>query len=231
MPAGKIIKRAALKDAPPLRGVVKRPVIDALAEARRLVAEAKAEAASIRASAEASARGLREAAYREGYEDGLLELNEHLLAARDTRAEALVGVEQEVLRLSVKIAAKIIGRELKRDDATLADIVASALRNVQPQEMLVVRINPADAPLVQEHRERLDPTARALRLDLVPDPRVARGGCVIESPSGTVDAQLDTQLRSLERALLARASGGEERREQPRQKRPRKRAAPKRETT
>jgi type III secretion protein L len=210
------------------RGIVKRAVVDAMAEARRIIAEADAAAASIRASAEASARELRETAYREGYEASLLELNTHLLAARDLRESALVEVEQELLRLSVKIAEKIIGRELKRDDATLADIIASALRNVQQQEMLVVRVNPADAPLAQAHRERLDPTSRALRLDLVPDPRVARGGCVIESATLTVNAQLDVQLRILESALLARTSG-DTLREQPRQKRTRKRPAPKQE--
>nr|MDQ3806425.1 FliH/SctL family protein [Acidobacteriota bacterium] len=72
---------------------------------------------------------------------------------------------------------------------------------------LTVRVNPADLPAVEAHRARLDPAGRARFLDLVADPRVGPGGCVIESESGTVDAQLQTQLRVLERALLARAAG------------------------
>jgi flagellar biosynthesis/type III secretory pathway protein FliH len=34
------------------------------------------------------------------------------------------------------------------------------------------------------------------------DAEIRRGGCVIQTESGTVDAQLETQLQLLERALL-----------------------------
>jgi type III secretion protein L len=191
-----------------LRGLVKRPVVDARAQARRIIAEAEASAASLRERAEAFAQELRETAYREGHEAALPEFNQHLLDAREVRDRALAEVELEVLRLSVKIAEKIIGRELQLNDATVADIVAAALRNVRQQETLVLRLNPADMPLVQSHRERLEPSSRARFLDLVADPRVARAGCIIEGPSGTVNAQLETQLAVLERALLTRAPVG-----------------------
>ena len=224
-----IIKAASVKGAGrSLRGIVKRPVVDARAEARRIVAEAEALASSLRESAEAEAHGLREAAYREGYEAALSELNQHLLDAVDTRDRALAEVEQGVLRLSVKIAEKIIGRELQKDDATVADIVAAALRNVRQQETLVLRVNPADMALVQTHRARLDPAGRARFLDIVADPRVARAGCIIEGPSGTVNAQLETQLSVLERALLTRAPAAgatQEPGEKPKRRRRTKQAA------
>ena len=189
------------------RGVVKRPVVEARAEARRIIEEAEREAEALRERAEAAALELREAAYREGLEAALAELNEHLLDARERRDNALAGAERDLLRLAVKLAEKIIGCEIAQDEATLAEIVASALRNARQHEMLTVRVNPADMPAVQARRERLDPTGRARFLDLVADPRVAHGGCVIESESGTIDAQLDVQLGVLERALLARADG------------------------
>ncbi|HEX8455954.1 MAG TPA: type III secretion system stator protein SctL [Pyrinomonadaceae bacterium] len=206
---GNVIKRAATGAEMDFRarGVVKRPVVEARAEARRIIAEAEREAAALRASAEEAARDLREAAYREGLEAALAELNTHLLDARERRDTALAEAERDLLRLSVKLAEKIIGREIAQDEATLADIVAAALRNARQHEMLTVRVNPADLPVVEAHRSRLDPTGRARFLDLVADPRVARGGCVIESESGTIDAQIDVQLGVLERALLARADG------------------------
>jgi type III secretion protein L len=187
--------------------VVKRPLVEARAEARRLLAEAEQESAELRESTRAAARELREAAYQEGREAALLELNQLLLDAHARRDAALAEAERDVLRLAVKLAEKIIGREITSDPAALADIVSTALRNARQHEMLVVRVNPSDLAEVQSRRERLDPAGRARFLDLVADPRVSRGGCIIESESGTIDAQLDTQLRVLERALLARASG------------------------
>ena len=208
-----IIKQTAAKgrEAPAhaaRRGaVVKRAVVDARAEARRILADAAREAEELRGRAEREAAELRDAAYREGLESALAELNEILLEAHERRDSALAGAERDVLRLAVKLAEKIIGREIERDDATLADIVSAALRHARQQEALTVRVNPADLPRVQAHRDRLDPSGRARFIDLVADPRVGHGGCVIEGESGTVDARLDTQLRVLERALLARANG------------------------
>ncbi|MEA2173276.1 MAG: type secretion protein [Blastocatellia bacterium] len=209
MSTGNIIKRPATKDGRRTRSgvVVKRAVVEAREQARQIIADAEAEAAALLSSAEATARELREAAYHEGIEAALAELNEHLLAAREERHVALEEVERDVLRLVVKLAEKVIGREIDSHEATLADIVATALRQARQHEMLTVRINPADLPYVQAHSERLDPAGRARFLDLVADPRVAHGGCIIESASGTINAQLDVQLKVLERALLARASG------------------------
>ncbi|HEX8474470.1 MAG TPA: FliH/SctL family protein [Pyrinomonadaceae bacterium] len=208
MSAGNVIKNPTLKErAKSPNGVMKRAVVDARSEARRILSEAEHAATEIRARAEQTAAELREAAYQEGLEAALLELNEHLLEARERRDTALKEVEQDVLRLSVKLAEKIVGRELEQNEATLADIVATAMRHVRQHETLVVRVNPSDLPNVLAHRERLDPTGRARFLDVVADPRVAQGGCIIESESGTINAQLETQLRVLERALLARAEG------------------------
>jgi type III secretion protein L len=205
MSTGKIIKAVAGGGVPRgIGGIVKRPLVDARAEARRVLAEAEARASAILEEAEASAAGLRQTAYVEGYESALLELNEHLLGARELRDTALLEVERDILKLAVKIAEKIIGRELERDDAALADIIATALRNARLQETLVIRVNPADLPAIKSHHARLDPTGRARFLDVIPDPRVARSGCVIEGASGTVNAQLATQLSVLERALLTR---------------------------
>ena len=209
-----VIKQPALKGrgaAEPAhargRGaVVKRAVAEARAEARRILSEATREADELRARADREAREMREAAYQEGLEEALSELNHALLEAHERRDAALAGAERDVLRLAVKLAEKIIGREIERDDAALADIVSAALRHARQQEALTVRVNPADLPHVQAHRERLDPSGRARFIDLVADPRVRPGGCVIEGESGTVDARLDTQLRVLERALLARAA-------------------------
>ncbi|HEV2763885.1 MAG TPA: type III secretion system stator protein SctL [Pyrinomonadaceae bacterium] len=209
MESGNVIKQqkgAALKFQA-RRGVIKRAVVEAEAEARRILSEAERRAAELRESAATAARDLREAAYLEGREEALQEFNHLLLDARSRRDTALADVERDVLRLSVKLAEKIIGREIRLDPSTLADIVAAALRNARQNEMLTVRVNPSDLPHVQSFRGRLDPTGRARFLDLVADPRVRPAGCVIESESGRVDAQLDTQLRVLERALLAQSSG------------------------
>lgn len=205
MSTGKIIKSVSTNTS--LSGnITKRPIVDARAEARRIIAAAEEEAAAIRDGVESFAREASEAAYREGSESALCEWNTLLLEAREQRDQALADVERDLLRLAVKIAEKILGRELKSDRTTVVDIVASALRQARRNEMITLRVNPADLPIIEERRQKLDRSGRDQFLDIVADPRVAAGGCVIESDSGAIDAQLETQFRVLERALLARAT-------------------------
>jgi type III secretion protein L len=205
MSSGKIIKRVAANTT--LGGsITKKQIVDARAEARRIIADAEEDAAAIRTSAESFARESYETAYREGCEASLLEWNTLLLEAREDRAQALAGVERDLLRLAVKIAEKIIGSEIKRDRIAIVGIVATALRQARRNEMITIRVNPADLLVIEEQRQRLDRAGREKYMDIVPDPRVTSGGCVIESESGAIDAQLETQFRVLERALLKRAS-------------------------
>ena len=185
------------------RGVVKRPIVEARQEARHIVAEADEYAEQTRRHADENARQMREEAYAEGYETGLNQLQTHIFAARQTHSRVLSETEGELLRLAVKMAEKIIGRELRQEPSTAADIVATALRQARRSEVVTIRINPSDFPAVDVARARLEQAGRAQFLDLVADKQVAAGGCLVESDSGTIDAQLETQLRVLERALLS----------------------------
>ncbi len=157
-----VVKKPALLDQTPvMSGVVKRPVIEAQAEAERIVAEAEVYAASVRGAMQTLERETREAAYREGHEAILLELNQLLLETRERRDAALVEAEHDLLRLSIKLAEKIIGREIKLDNTTVVEIVSTALRTARQNELLIVRVHPSDLPVIQAQRERLDPAGRA----------------------------------------------------------------------
>src|SRR5262245_34666645 len=208
MSASKIVKAPPGDESPSAPSVVvKRAIVDANAEAARIIAEAEKEVAELRCAAEFAAREARERAYHEGLESALLELNQHLIDACETRRTVLADAEADLLRLAVRIAEKIIGHEINRSDSTVVDIVGTALRHARESEVVTVKINPSDAATLQKYRKRLEPQGRVRYMDFSPDPAVKPGGCLIVTETGTVDAQLETQLRVIERALLARAKG------------------------
>lgn len=199
-----IIKQAGTPHRSLARGgIVKQPVIVARAEVKELLTQAANEALTIIQQAEQQAHEVREEAYQEGYRAGFAELNQRLLDAGERRDRALAEAESDILRLAVKIAEKIIGHEIQSDPSTLAEIVRTALGHAQRSQTLTIRVNPADLPTLQICRNQLDQSAGARALDLVADPGVSVGGCVIETESGTIDAQLETQLRVLEGSLLS----------------------------
>ena len=190
--------------------IVKNQIVAARAEAARILEEAEAFAAETRREALEETAGLREQAYAEGMEKSLAEFEQNLLEALEIRERVWRETERDLLRLAVRLAEKIIGREIKAEKQTVTDIVAAALHIARQQEKLTVRVNPSDLSLIEEEREKFLPSGRARFIDFVADPRVASGGCLIESEVGTIDARLETQLRVLERALLAQSEGGTE---------------------
>lgn len=206
-PNRKIIKRENQRvDSIFFGRILKHQILSAEEQAKNILRGANQSANDLIAEAEAEAENIRRDAYESGREESVQELLENILAAREERSQALHAVEQEVLKLAVKVAGKIIGREIERDETVRGEIVLTALRQARQQEMLTVRVNAADLPLVEKMRERIDQFGRARYLDFVADQAIGTGGCLIESASGTIDARLETQLRVLENALLAQVS-------------------------
>lgn len=202
----RVIKAADTRSNSVISGnLLKNQILKAEAEAHEILREARTTAAEIINSAEQSAENIRHQAYEKGRAESETEMAENILAIKAERARNLANVEQEVLRLAVKIAEKIIGEDIKNDETTRGEIVLNALRHARQQEMLTVRVNAADVPLLENMREKIDSFGRAKFIDFVADQAVKSGGCIIESASGTIDARLETQLKILEKALLAQA--------------------------
>ncbi|MFN7928250.1 MAG: FliH/SctL family protein [Blastocatellia bacterium] len=111
--------------------------------------------------------------------------------------------KQNWLQLAVKVAEKIIGRELQTHPATVAYIALTALQQARQSEMITLRANPADLPTLESFREHFAHSGRIQYVDILPDQHIEPGGCRIETEVGTVDAQIAVQLHTLGRALLA----------------------------
>ncbi len=205
---GNLIKNRQ-RGASVVRGsnVVKNQIVNARETAAQIVADAEYYAENLRREAENEAANLRSEAYRAGTDQALSEFELNLIEIREIREKVWRDTEQDLLRLSVRLAEKILGREIRNDDHAIASIVSTALQNARGLEKLTIRVNPHDLPVVEQELENFKTSGRRAFLNFAADPRVSSGGCLIESEVGTIDAQLETQLRVLERALLAQSEG------------------------
>jgi flagellar assembly protein FliH len=181
-----------------------------LAEARRVLVEAQQQADQ-----------MRQDAVRKGYEDGLQigreegrrdyqqaianlqaevqKLVDALLAERQRLWEEM---EPQVIELVLDIARKVLREEIQaRREATLS-IIKHALRRVADTEQVRIRVHPEDLQIAREHRNDFLAVCDGVRhIEIVDDQRVGGGGCIIETPGGTIDASLRTQMQSVEKAL------------------------------
>jgi type III secretion protein L len=175
---------------------------EALADATQIRAAANAEAARTIETATAEAERLRNEAVAEGREKGLSAVTELLVSARAEAARTRRESHTELRTLAVKIAEKLLGKALALDPAVVVDIAAEALGHAGEPRALRLRCHPDDLTLLERGRPRLLERCRsvgALRIEA--DDEVPRGGCILESELGVVDARLNVQLDAIERAL------------------------------
>lgn len=163
----------------------------------QIVAEAQQRAVDI----EAEARAAGEAA---GYEAGLARAAEELAEPRAAFAAALAGidvvrddvaaaVERHSVELALAIAERIVGVAIEVDPTVVCEVVQGALRRVVERDRLVVDVHPDDVEIVREWIGGQSEVASSA-VEVRPERRVARGGAVVRTVEGEIDARVPEQL-------------------------------------
>ncbi len=189
------------RQQPPPR-VIAGAVFDARAEAERIVAAAHNAAAVIVDAARAGAERAVDEARTAGRDAGRAEAAAALAEALAIRDRALAGSEQEVARVALAAAERLVGDALTLDPARIANIVGDGLARARRARDVIVRVHPDDAPQVELLRAAIATRAgRPASFSVRADPEITRGGCLVETDLGMIDARLETKLDALARAL------------------------------
>jgi type III secretion protein L len=205
----KILKADSVSDKVviPSPKVLKREVYEATREASDVVALAQEKARQIIEEALREQDSIRERARQEGNAQGLAEWNRVLTAANQRADELTKSWEETMLRLSVRVAEKIIGEQLRVHPETIVEIIREVMKNIRPGKRLTIQVNQADAQRARARIDRIkDGLSTSSEIEIVASGSVSPGGCLIESELGIIDARLETQLKCLEEALV-RGSG------------------------
>jgi len=130
----------------------------------------------------------------------LRRLAETLQELEELRRSMLRQTEQQVVQLSLAIAKRILRREVAADQDLLCALARVALDRLGNASPAKVRLHPDDhAAVTTRHGHGWAGTHVVVEADA----SVSRGGCLVESPFGFVDASVDAQFRVLEEALVA----------------------------
>jgi type III secretion protein L len=186
--------------------IVKGETYDATIEAAQIVDAARAQARRILETAEQERQTVIEAARREGYDLGLQQWNAAVAEVNAARDRYVTESEPELIRLAVRIAQKIIGEELRTNPEAIVSVARQCLQGLGRERSLTMRVSPGDVDLVRRRIGLLREAAGFHRsIEVVADPAVSPGGCIVESECGVIDARLETQIRCMEEILLRAA--------------------------
>ncbi len=196
----------------------------ARSQASRIIEEARREREAILAGAEEQGRAKGEqAGFEHGRTRGLDEgrasahaahaaelavLSEQWRAALEVfesqREGLLEEARRDLLRVSLDLATRIVRRRTEGDPRAAQECVEEVLALVSRPTRLVVRVNPDDAPGVNEALPGLLARfAMCAHVEIREDPMLARGSCAAQTERGGVfDASITERLERAARAML-----------------------------
>ncbi|MCC6316065.1 MAG: hypothetical protein IT361_00140 [Gemmatimonadaceae bacterium] len=158
-------------------------------------------------------------AYERGLEDGrragaaaegqrlqptLQALDRALASLRDESDKWIANAQENVSAIAIAVARQVIGHEVQADALTIDALVRQALAEFPLEHAVVVRLHPADLTMITAARVGTGmnaPSMERTEVQWLPDPRVTRGGCVVEGRDRIVDGRVDMALERLYRRL------------------------------
>jgi flagellar biosynthesis/type III secretory pathway protein FliH len=166
------------------------------------VYDAKLAAAAILERAREQADELRAGAVLQGLEQGRAEAARALLDVVAIKTRALEEAEESVVQAVALITKRLVGDAFAAEPQRILALVAPLLARVRRARSVVVRVHSSDASAL---RAGLDDCIARLDIEgaveLQTDDTLQRGGCVIESSQGELDARVETRVEDFTRAL------------------------------
>jgi flagellar assembly protein FliH len=180
---------------------------EAAREADRLkeqAAEAGRQQGRQQGQASGLSQGLEEA--KQQMADQLKQTSERcnamLTTAEQEARQILLEAEPKIIELVLAISRKIITDEVETRPTVVLNLVRSALERVRDQHQIIIHVSPDDYEFIIQSRRELQAVVGAEQtLTVTADAVLGKGGCLIETSFGTVEAGIDTQFESIRRVL------------------------------
>jgi len=202
---------------------------DAEDQAQGILAEARQKAAEMENDIKQRVTSTEREAYERGYGEGqakgydegraevqrLVEsLHSIITKAIEKRNEIIEEAETQIINLVLMIVKKVIKVISENQKNVVINNVVQALRKLKSRGDVVIRENLADLELTSEHvKDFMKMVENVKSITVLEDSSVGRGGCIIETDFGQIDARISSQLHEIEERILElmpiRSKGGE----------------------
>jgi len=158
---------------------------------------------------EASAKNGYDEGYRKGLETGHREaqevVNNFAGLIKDATNQREVLYEEargKILELVVLIAHKVTCEAARIDPDVTAAIINNTIDKLVDKTHIKVKVHPDHLPIIERQIDRFKGDSTIVKEIIIePDRRVRHGGCFIETPTGDIDARVESQLGIVAEAI------------------------------
>jgi flagellar assembly protein FliH len=137
------------------------------------------------------------------YEEFIIQKNEEFYSILKEFESKIEEYENSFSEIVIKIAGRIAQKILKREietESIVKETIGDALSQVIAAQNIVIKINPDDLTLIETEGD-LTHDSRFNKIRFEPDKSIEKGGCIIETEIGNVDARINSQLEEILKQL------------------------------
>lgn len=176
-------------------------------EAARIIEEAKVEQDSLKKNgySEGLNKGREEGfAAGQGEVERLIERTHKILEGVMARREEILSeTEQQIVELVILMTRKVVKIISENQKSVVMANILQALKKVKGRGEVTIRVNLADVKLTSEHTQDFIKQVENIQaITVLEDSSVEKGGCIVETDFGAIDARIQSQLSELESAIL-----------------------------
>ena len=180
---------------------------DAKLEAERIIQEANVEKENIKATA-------HQDGYKEGHEQGFMEgqnevnrlverVHKIVESVMVRREEILCETEQQIVELVLLMTRKVVKIISENQKTVVLSNVLAALKKIRTRGNITLRVNTEDLKLTTAHvDEFIKRIENVSGISVIEDSSVDKGGCIVETDFGAIDARISSQLAELESKIM-----------------------------
>ena len=123
--------------------------------------------------------------------------------AHDAMRDYLMQAEEDIVSIAMTAVERILPQHFIDVPQMVLPIVRDAILRVKDQKEVIVHVPPDSYDFVLMARDELRGllTAGDTNLTITSDEAMKPGDCLVETPNGSVDARLQTQIEQLKKAV------------------------------
>ena len=108
-------------------------------------------------------------------------------------------LEEQLKEVIITIAKQVVKTEITQNQQVVASVLKRALFYVAEKNSFEIRVNPSEKDRVEELIEQFKQNGeRYSSVIVIGDESISDGGVIIETPSGAIDASIESQLQEIE---------------------------------
>lgn len=175
-------------------------------EAKKIIDEAKV---FIEEEREIVLEQAKKNGFEEGYnqamrhcEDILQEVGMMKQRALEDYKIFLQNVENELVSIIIDVTKKVIASELDLNKEKILHMIKSAFDTCLQKDHVILKVSKNDYEYIVDSKNKLLAMVRGIgEIEIKVDHSLEQGGCILETPYGSVDASINTKLKEIEKVF------------------------------